>query len=229
LSKPSILFLHGAGGGGWEWNIWRRVFQAQGFETHAPDFLSTTSGLENTTLDDYSLQAQQYLLSMPSPKVIIGASLGGLLALMNAEHADALIVINSIPPEPLHLAMPQKEKYPAIIPWRAKASLQGTRRALFDSDEMTCLYAFRHWRDESGAVMNAAMAGVKINLFNRPVLIMASELDTDVPFPLSEQLANNLNASFSFLPKTSHVGPLLGRSAAQFALQAVAHLNDIFR
>ena len=107
--------------------------------------------------------------------------------------------------------------------------MQGTRRALFDSDEMTCLFAFRHWRDESGAVMNAAMAGIKIDLFDRPVLMMASELDTDVPFHISEQLASNLNVTFSFLPKTSHVGPLLGSRAAQFALQAVAYLNGIFR
>ncbi len=229
LSKPSVLFLHGAGGGGWEWNIWKRVFQAHGYECHAPDFLPVISGLENTRIEDYSVQVRQHLLSMPSPKVIIGASLGGLLALMNAGHADAIVLINPMPPAPLHLQMPQKEKYPAIIPWRTKASLQGTRRALFDSDAMTCLFAFRHWRNESGVVMNAAMVGVKIDAFNRPVLMAASELDTDVPFHISEQLANNLNASFSFLPKTSHVGPLMGRSAAQFALQAVGHLNGIFR
>ena len=59
--------------------------------------------------------------------------------------------------------------------------------------------------------------------------MMASELDTDVPFHISEQLASNLNVTFSFLPKTSHVGPLLGSRAAQFALQAVAYLNGIFR
>ncbi|MEO8002523.1 MAG: alpha/beta hydrolase [Arenimonas sp.] len=229
MSKPEVLFLHGAGGGGWEWNIWQRVFQAQGFETHAPDFLPAISGLENTRLEDYSLQVSEHLLPMTSPKIIIGASLGGLLALMNAEHADAIILINPMPPAPLHLQMPGKEKYPAIIPWQAKASLQGTRRALFDSDVMTCLFAFRHWRNESGGVMNAAMAGIDINFRDQPMLIMASELDMDMPFHISTQLASYLNASFSFLPKTSHVGPLLGRSAAQFALQAVAYLNGIFR
>ena len=229
MSKPSVLFLHGAGGGGWEWNIWKRVFQAHGYECHAPDFLPVISGLENTRLEDYSLQVQHHLLSMPSPKVIIGASLGGLLALMNAEHADAMVLINPMPPAPLHLQMPQKEQYSPIIPWRTKASLQATRHALFDSDEMTCLFAFRHWRDESGALLNAAMAGIKIDLRPRPVLMMASELDTEVPFSVSEAMAISLNTPFSFLLKTSHVGPLLGRSAAQAALQAVADLNGIFR
>jgi hypothetical protein len=100
---------------------------------------------------------------------------------------------------------------------------------LFDAYEMTCLYAFRHWRDESGAVMNTAMAGINIVQPKCPVLVMASEKDVDVPFDVSQSMAGNLNASFINLPETSHVGPLLGKTAAQCALQAVAYLNGIFR
>lgn len=227
LSKPHVLFLHGAGGGGWEWNVWQRLFQAHGFDTHAPDLLASSSGLSNTTLEDYSQQVQQHLLAMKQPKIIIGASLGGLLALMNADQANALVLINPMPPAPWHLALPTQETYPAIIPWRSRASLSGTRRSLFDCDEMTCLVAFRHWRDESGAVMNAAMKGVALVAPQCPVLMMASELDDDVPFSLSVELAEHLGASFVTLPNASHVGPLLGKNAAQFALQAVAHLNGI--
>ena len=228
MSKPSVLFLHGAGGGGWEWNIWTRVFRAHGFDTHAPDLLPSANGLTETTLDDYHRHVQQYLLSITSPKVIIGASLGGLLALMNADQADALVLINPMPPAPWHSQMPVREKYPNLIPWQSNASLQGTRRSLFDADEMTCLYAFRHWRDESGGVMNAAISGVDIIQPVCPILVMASEKDVDVPYAVSEKLAGNLNATFIRLPRASHVGPLLGKNAAQCALQAVAYLNDIF-
>ncbi len=229
MSKASVLFIHGAGGGGWEWNIWTRVFQAHGFYVHAPDCLPSTAGLANTTLQDYQLQMQQHLSAINSPKIIVGASLGGLLALMNADQVDAMVLINPMPPAPFHLQIPTREKYPDIIPWQSSASLQGTRRALFDCDDMTCLYAFRHWRDESGAVMNAAMAGVTIVQPVCPVLLMASEQDKDVPFSASKTFASNLNASFINLPTSSHVGPLLGRTAMQCALQAVAFLNSIFR
>ena len=229
MSKPAVLFLHGAGGGGWEWNIWARVFRAQGFDTHAPDLLPSDYGLAETTLDDYHQQVQQYLLSMASPRVIVGASLGGLLALMNADHADAMVLINPIPPAPFHLQTPVREKYPEIIPWESGASLWGTRRSLFDADEMTCLYAFRHWRDESGEVVNAAMAGIEIVLPNCPLLVMASEQDKDIAFAISKIVADNLNASFINLPATSHVGALIGKNASQCALKAVAFMNDIFR
>lgn len=229
MSKASVLFIHGAGGGGWEWNIWARVFQAHGFEVHAPDCLPSTSGLEKTSLQDYQRQAQQHLLAMSSPRIVIGASLGGLLALMNADHAEAMVLINPIPPAPFHLQTPVREKYLEIIPWKTDACLRGTRQSLFDADEMTCLYAFRHWRDESGEVMNAAMAGIEIVQPDCPLLVMASEQDKDIPFTTSKIVAGNLNAAFINLPATSHVGPLLGKTAAACALKAVAFLNGIFR
>lgn len=229
LSKPEVLFLHGSGGGGWEWNVWTRIFQAHGFTVHAPDLLPSENGLAKTSLEDYRRQVQQYLSLMNSPKIIIGASLGGLLALMNAGQADAVVLINPMPPAPRHSRMPTRDKYPAIIHWRSNANLQGTRRALFDCDDMTCLYAFRHWRDESGAVMNTAMAGVDVVMPSCPMLIMASGQDSDVPFSLIKNFAESLNASFINMPEASHVGPLLGKTAAQCALQAVAFLNGIFR
>jgi esterase/lipase len=229
LSKPSILFLHGAGGGGWEWNVWGRVFKAHGFHVHAPDLIPSPSGLSETSLEDYSRQVQKHLHAMPNsaPKIMVGASLGGLLALMNAECTDALLLVNPMPAAPLHARMPIREKYPCIIPWQANASLQGTRHALSDCDELTCVYAFRHWRDESGMVMNTAMSGVNVDMPSCAVFVMASENDQEVPFSLSKTWAENMNASFINLPNTSHVGPLLGRNAAQFALQAVACLNKI--
>lgn len=228
MSKPDVLFLHGAGGGAWEWNVWIRVFKAHGFDCHAPDLLPSASGLAETLLENYSQQVRQYLLAMGSPKIIVGASLGGLLALMNGELADVLVLINPMPPVPWYTQMPAHEQYPAIIPWQRNASLPGTRRALFDCDEMTCLYAFRHWRNESGAVMNEAMQGVEVTRPECPLLVMASEQDTDVPFTVSRDVAKNMNASFIHLPETSHVGPLLGKTAAQCALRAVVYLNSLF-
>lgn len=228
MSKAGVLFVHGAGGGGWEWNIWSRIFQAHGFDVQAPDLLPSVNGLANTSLEDYQRQIQQHVRAINSPKIIIGASLGGLLALMNADHADAIVLINPMPPAPWHAQMPEREHYSAVIPWQSRGSLRGTHRSLFDCDAVTCLYAFRHWRDESGAAMNAAMAGVDIIRPNCPVLVMGSEQDKDVPFSASKNLAKSLNASFINLPESSHVGPLLGKAASRCALDSVAFLNDIF-
>jgi pimeloyl-ACP methyl ester carboxylesterase len=124
--------------------------------------------------------------------------------------------------------MPACEKYPAIIPWRSLGTLESTRSALPDADALSVLYAFRHWRDESGVVMNRAYEGVDLGLPSCPSLVMASENDIDVPFSVSKNLAQAMQAECIALPNTSHIGALLGKNANHFAVQAVGWLNSIF-
>jgi pimeloyl-ACP methyl ester carboxylesterase len=227
LSKPEVLFLHGAGGGGWEWNIWVRVFKAHGFKVHAPDLMPSAKGLVETALEDYSRQVQQHLLAMPSPKILIGASLGGLLAMMNAKHAEVLVLINPMPPAPWHAEMPVHTTYPAITAWRSQGIFESTRKALPDGDEASRLFAFRHWRDESGALLNAALRGITLDLPVGRRLLMASEIDGDVPFSLSKSMAEGIQAEFVYLRETTHLGALMGKNANHFAAQAVGWLNAV--
>jgi pimeloyl-ACP methyl ester carboxylesterase len=225
--RRTVLFVHGAGGGGWEWNIWARVFATQDIVVAAPDLLPVASGLSQTRLADYSTQVRGAALAMPMPRVFVGASLGGLLALMNADIADAMVLVNPLPPAPWCSRLPVRESYPGVIPWRSDASLEGTRRSLSDADDEACLYAFRHWRDESGAVMNEALAGVSVPMPKCRVLLMASGRDDDVPDAVSLAMARDMAADTIRLPDASHVGPLLGRNAAEAASQAVAWLNGL--
>jgi len=223
----NALMIHGAGGGGWEWNVWSRVFRAAGLAVSAPDLQPVASGLANTRLADYLAQMRSSVVALPSPRVLVGASLGGLLALANADIADALVLVNPLPPSPWSALLPVREKFPEVIPWRRDASLAGTRRALPDADEAACLFAFRHWRDESGAVIEEAIAGVAVAPPSCPVLMIASERDDEVPASASAVVAQAVSAEFLLLPGASHVGPLCGREAAAVASRAVAFLNNL--
>ena len=92
---------------------------------------------------------------MPRPRVLVGASLGGLLVLDAADGADAVVLVNPLPPVPWHVDMPARD-WPDVVPWRRAARLSGTREAMPDADDATALFAFRHWRDESGTVLREA-------------------------------------------------------------------------
>ena len=222
-----MLMIHGAGGGGWEWNIWRRVFEAHGHGVLAPDLMPVPAGLEATTFDDYRQQLRSVLDGREAP-VLVGASLGGLLALSIASEvrARALVLVNPMPPAPLHSALPDREPYPAVIPWGREASIASTRRAMPDADDAARLYAFRRWRDESGKVMNAARRGIVVEMPACPVQLQVSAEDADVPPDVGPGLARQLGADILRLPGSSHVGPLLGRQAAGAAAQAVVWLNE---
>lgn len=211
-----VLLIHGAGAGGWEWNVWREVLHARGFVTCAPDLQPAAGGLAATRLDDYREQVGAALAGLPRPCALIGASLGGLLAMLCADRADALVLINPLPPAPWAAQLPARD-WPEVVPWRRDARLGSTRRAVPDADEAAAVYALRRWRDESGAVLRRACAGVEAPVPAGPVLCIASEADEDVAARTTAQFAEALGASVWPCPRSSHAGPLLGRQAARTA------------
>lgn len=228
MSRPPrhALLVHGAGGGAWEWNVWRGVWRAQGIETEALDLRPAPAGLAATALRDYMDQVRAALHALPRPRALAGASLGGLLALLAADDADALVLVNPLPPAPWHARLPPRE-WPEVMHWRGDARLASTRRAMPDADDASTLFAFRHWRDESGLALREAGAGVEADRPACPVLLVASAQDEDVPPAIAGAMAEAWGTSLLRTPATSHVGPLLGRRAADIAEQAVAWLNAL--
>lgn len=225
-----LVCVHGAGAGGWEWRIWSRVFAARGMPLHAPDLAATPAGLALTRFADYRQQVRDWSERAVSEYaesrlVLAGASLGGLLALSVAVdvQAAALILINPMPPATI-MPRPPGHPCPAVLPWGAQRSLAGTRRAMPDADDAACLLAFRRWRDESGLALEQARLGITLEFPDCPILVLASERDTDVPVEVSRELAARCRADFESLDGCSHVGPLLGRHAGKIAEGAAAWL-----
>ncbi|MCD9032297.1 alpha/beta fold hydrolase [Luteimonas sp. Y-2-2-4F] len=219
---PCLLCVHGAGGGGWEWAIWRRVFEAAGWRVQAPGLQPAAGGLSATGFDDYEAQVRARLVRLPRPRVLAGASLGGLLAARCAAEADALVLVNPLPPAPWHALLPARD-WPPRVPWDRNARLAGTRRALPEGDEATALFAFRRWRDESGAALRAARAGLVVPRPEVPVLCIASDQDEDVPPGATAALAQAWGATL-LREAGDHLAPLLGRDAAAAAGRALGRL-----
>lgn len=217
------LLVHGAGGGGWEWALWRAAFAARGIETAAPDLVPAPHGLAATTFDDYRGQVRAALETLPRPRALAGASLGGLLAAACADGADALVLVNPLPPAPWARRLPPRD-WPDVVPWGRDARLASTRHALADADPATALCAARRWGDESGAVLRAAAIGVAAPPPRCPLLCIASREDGDVPPPLTAELAAAWGGTLWQADSPSHVGPLLGTGAAALALRVAQWL-----
>jgi pimeloyl-ACP methyl ester carboxylesterase len=228
-----VVCVHGAGGGGWEWGIWGRRFSISGFDVIAPDLMPAAAGLAATHLSDYRAQVAAWCRAVSVPAsargaCLIGASLGGLLALIVAREvrAAALVLVNPMPSAGL---ASRDSASPAVIRWRSARSLRSTQRALPDADDAARLFAFRRWRDESGAVLDEARAGLVVDPPDCPVLVVASEHDADVPAESSRALAAMLGADFERVAGASHVGPLLGHSAPRTAARVADWLHAHWR
>jgi surfactin synthase thioesterase subunit len=138
--RLSVLCIHGAGAGGWEWNQWRRVISAHGLAVSAPDLQPAAAGLAQTRFEDYRAQvvdwARELAVREQAPVVLAGASLGGLLALSVAAEVEAAaaILINPMPPAGV-VANPLGKPHPAILHWGQQRSISSTRRAMHDADD----------------------------------------------------------------------------------------------
>lgn len=221
----NVVCVHGAGGGGWEWAIWARVLAARGYGVLAPDLRAAAGGLATTRHADYRDQVVDWCRAVLPPIVLVGASLGASLALAAADQAGAcaLVLVNPLTPRAIAPAQSRKA-WPATIPWRRERSLARTRRAMRDADAAACLYAFRRWRDESGAVLAEAVEVVP-PAPRCPVLVLAGGRDGDVPAAASRALATHLGADFERIAEAGHIGPLLGLSAAAAAERAAGWLE----
>ena len=174
-----VFLIHGAGGASWEWDTWIAVYaieyRTKYLNLRPLDLLPSDRGLEYTSFDDYIDQVKKKI-AFSNDFVLIGASMGGIIALKVAEilRPKALVLVSSsLPAGDLIADRNSLPPFPSIIRWAsslplstvtATASsispvsddqlLSDTVKALPDSTRDMHLYAWKRWRDESGLVMN---------------------------------------------------------------------------
>jgi pimeloyl-ACP methyl ester carboxylesterase len=221
MNIKTVVFIHGAGGGGWEWDFWTPAFKNAGWHCVAEALQPTKDGLEQTRFADYLTQTERWAAN--EHPVFIGASMGGILALKASEATDpaALVLVNSVPPVGARRASLSELRgtprlYPTIVEW-SKSALQETIDAMPDGDEATIRFAHARWRDESGAVLNEISQGIAVNLPKCPVLVVIGEEDADISPETGRAIAGLYNADVLAYEGMSHVGPLLGNRATEVA------------
>jgi len=218
-SRPPNLavMIHGAGGGGWEYDKWKPVFEKAGWKVIARDLVPAKAGLAQTQFKDYVAQVEGWASGPHRRVVLIGASMGGPIALKASEslHPSAIVLVDAVGPkgvgEPRH-----SEPAPEIIRW-ANGPLKDTEDSMPDSDRPTILWAWKRWRDESGAVVNALRDGVECDKPKCPCLVVLGGNDTDVPHATGLALADWCHADVQSYAGMSHVGPLLSTRAEEVA------------
>jgi pimeloyl-ACP methyl ester carboxylesterase len=216
ITKGTVVMIHGAGGGGWEYDIWKPVFQRAGYSVIARDLNLIDNDYAATQFDDYLDQVISW-----TPKqgrlIYISASMGGILALKANERRqpNAVILVDCVVPAEVGNRTSQKPNLP-IVRW-ANGPLKDTEDAMPDSDRKTILSAWHQWRDESGTVINQILAGIPVEKPKCRVLAILAEADTDIPHATGLALAKWAGADVKSYPKMSHVGPLVSRKAKQVA------------
>lgn len=102
-TKPPVLMIHGGFCGPWAWDGFAARFREAGYDVTAPALRfhdGAKPALATTSLLDYAADLEKQIAAMPSPPVLVGHSLGGLLAQMLAARCDIAAAILLAPTAP---------------------------------------------------------------------------------------------------------------------------------
>jgi len=160
--------------------------------------------------------------------VLVGASMGGILALKSSDRLkpDAVVLVNSV--GPAGVGQRKSKAYPKVVEW-SKGTLKETQDSMPDSDDATIQFAFHRWRDESGAVLGEISSGIRVETPTCPLLVIIGDRDTDVPNAVGVAMAQKYHGELKSFPGMSHVGPLLGTRATEVANWTIEWLNKHVR
>src|SRR5215469_2146111 len=104
--RVPVVMIHGAFCGGWAFASWRAAFEKRGFAVYTPTLRHHESGdeamhcLAGVGLRDYLTDISGFIDRLGSAPILVGHSLGGLLAQMLAARLSvrALILLAPLPP-----------------------------------------------------------------------------------------------------------------------------------
>lgn len=101
----AVVMVHGAFCGGWAFENFRKPFEAAGLDVIAPDLRGhgegdPSSAVVGVSMTDYAADIAGLCASLPEPPVLLGHSMGGLVAQLAARKAKirALVLLAPSPP-----------------------------------------------------------------------------------------------------------------------------------
>jgi pimeloyl-ACP methyl ester carboxylesterase len=103
--KPTVIMVHGAFCAGWAFDAFREPFEAKGYVCKTPDLRGHAPGtrlsaVAQISMSDYAADIADLIRAEPAPPILIGHSLGGLVAQMAAAKAPVAALILLAPSAP---------------------------------------------------------------------------------------------------------------------------------
>jgi pimeloyl-ACP methyl ester carboxylesterase len=100
--RAPVIMVHGAFCGGWTFDVFRAPFEAAGYTVLTPDLIGHdgVGAVTGVSMTDYARQIARLVEACETPPILIGHSMGGLVAQMAATRARVSKLILLAPSAP---------------------------------------------------------------------------------------------------------------------------------
>lgn len=228
MPYPSLLFVHGAANGAWVWDLWRQHLRPFSWDTNVLDLRGHGRSLPvdfaTVTMEDYVADLESVTTQMTASKgrhpVVVGWSMGGLVAMMHAARRDdvpALVLLSPSPPLEVQgrVSAAEVSKTPAepfgpefygIYPSDVAASMPAMPD--LTAEEARKVVANSAGALESGVARRQRQRGISVpaESVSCPVLVFAGENETGFTPEQNKRLAELYGGQCIVLPDASHWG-----------------------
>lgn len=236
--RPPLLFIHGAGSASWVWSAWMREMAARRWSCWGPDLrghgASTAVDIRFVSMLDYLEDIRGVIRDhMTAPPVLVGWSMGGLLAAMTAEREDVAACVMLAPSPPKGVLGPVDDAAVDAIPVLVHPADYGIDPA--DPDASPALAELppaerrrvaERMVDDSGLARRERKRGIPVHQDLRcPSLVIYGDADTAIPPADSAVTAAYFGSDLVEVPGAGHWGIVLGDPVPDLAARLDAWLR----
>lgn len=223
-----IVMTHGAFCGGWAFENFRRPFEAAGHTVLAPDLRGhgpndSAEAVVGVSMTDYARDIAELCAAQSQPAILMGHSLGGLVAALAARKTRVRAVVLLAPSAPWGVASSSMEEAvtafglhmlgpfwaQGVAPDRSLMRHYSLDRMSKDAQEA----AVARLRPESGRALWEALnwwldpfmtTSVGVGPLDAPCLVMVGQRDVVHPPSTVRQTATRLGGTYREMPGMSH-------------------------
>jgi pimeloyl-ACP methyl ester carboxylesterase len=224
--NPPVILVHGSVNAASVWTFWQPALADAGWASYALDLRghgrSTPLDLSCTSMHDYAADVRALALQLKRPPVIMGWSMGGLVAMMTAADGVASACVALAP------SIPARHRDANMIlrtgefgpeEYGIQDRNPDHQRAMPDLDRDERVIALNSLGKESRLARDERQAGIVIESITCPCLIVTGSADTQWPRERYHDLC--LKADYLSVDGASHWGLVLNRRVLETMIPAV--------
>jgi pimeloyl-ACP methyl ester carboxylesterase len=224
--RPPVILVHGAANSASIWTFWQRELAGHGWASYAIDLRghgrSDALDLSHTSMLDYADDTRAAAQPLKRAPIVLGWSMGGLVALMVAAAGFAAACIALAPSTPAR----QRDPTVALRAEEFGAEEYGIishdpeeQRTMPDLDREERVLALASLGRESRLARDERQAGIVIESLPCPLLLVTGTADKAWPAERYRDLW--LKADYLSVEGASHWGLVLNRRALARTIPAV--------